>query len=162
MDQLIAEAVAAINSKALTLGLQGTLACIDIAAALASSDGKASGDRYMAWYVQHLEPLCSPLSAKDAWALRCGLLHQGRTASAQYKAVIFTLPDGRGNVLHRNVLNGALNLDLLTFCQDVLQGVQNWWNVAKDSEPVKTNATHLVRFRQEGLSPYVVGVPVLA
>lgn len=162
VDQLIHEIRAALKAGAYTLALQGTLACIDICAALSSADGRTTGSHFRTWFDAHLSRSYGQLSAIDAYKLRCGLLHQGRASTDQYEAIVFTLPDGRGNVFHNNIINNALNLDLMTFCADVLDAASAWWESARHEEPVASNARHLVRVRAAGLAPYIVGVPVLA
>lgn len=116
----------------------------------------------MEWFEAHVPDPYRRLSADDAYHLRCGILHQGRASSDQYEAIVFTLPDGRGNVFHNNIMGNALNLDLVTFCTDVLNAAETWWQSAKDADPVAANAEHLVQLRPGGLAPYIVGVPVLA
>ena len=162
VDQLIGEIRSALRSGAFTLALQGTLACVDICAALSSTDGRTTGAHFKAWFEAHVPNPYARLSADDAYQLRCGMLHQGRASADQYGAILFTLPDGRGNVFHNNVLNDALNLDLVTFCTDILDAADGWWQSAKDTDPVAANVQHLVQLRPDGLAPYIVGIPVLA
>lgn len=162
MERLIGEIRAAVQGGAWILALQGSLACIDICAALGSEDGRTSRTHFKQWFRQHLAHRYPSLSEDDVYQLRCGLLHQGRASGAQYAALIFTLPDGNGNVFHNNILNDALNLDLRIFCSDVLNVAEGWWQSARDTEPVATNAEALLQLRPQGLPPYIVGVPVLA
>lgn len=162
MDRLIAEIRATLNAGAVTLGLQGTMACIDICAALASADGQTSRTHFKEWFDRHLSSKYGWFSADDAYKLRCGMLHQGRASASQYSAIVFTLPDGRGNLFHNNIMNDVLNLDLMTFCADVLSAAERWWATNRNTDHVAANATNLVQVRPQGLSPYIVGVPVLA
>lgn len=162
MERLISEIRAAVQGGAWILALQGSMACIDICAALASQDGRTSRTHFKQWFQQHLAQRYPNLSDSDVYQLRCGLLHQGRAAGSQYSALIFTLPLASGNYFHNNVINDALNLDLGTFCNDVLDVAENWWQNAQGTEPVKTNAEALLQIRPQGLAPYMVGMPVLA
>jgi hypothetical protein len=162
MDRLIAEVRAALENGAFVIALQGSLACIDICAALNSSDGSTRRTHFKTWFDAQLGSTYSSLSADDVYQLRCGMLHQGRASAHQYSAIVFTLPDGRGNVFHNNILNDALNLDLVTFVTDVLGAVGAWWTDSQSHSQVASNAAHLIQVRPNGLAPYIVGTPVLA
>ena len=162
MDRLIREIETALGARMWLISLQGTLALVDIAAALQSPDGRTTGAKFKSWFEAHLGETYPLLSSEDMWLLRCGMLHQGRTASKNYDAVIFTLPDGRGNLFHNNIMNQTLQLDLVKFCSDVTAAVETWWATNDHLEPVATNAKDLVRVRQDGMAPYIVGVPILA
>lgn len=162
MDRLIEEIRAALRANMFILGLQGTLALVDICAALSSDDGRTRGTRFKAWFAENLGHRYHLLSAEDVYQLRCGMLHQGRTASDQYDAIMFTLPVSGGNYWHNIVANNALNLDLVTFCEDIIGAAELWWAANQAVEPVRTNSEDLVRLRLDGLAPYMVGRPVLA
>lgn len=64
--------------------------------------------------------------------------------------------------MHNNVIDGALNLDLVRFVGEIILAVRVWWVLMKDRSPVHENASHILRLRPDGIAPYIVGVPVLA
>lgn len=161
MNRLIEEIRAALQANMFTLALQGSLALIDICAALESEDGRTRASKFKAWYTAHLGASFSRLTADDAYQLRCGLLHQGRASSDQYDAVIFALPIGMDLRLSVAV-DRALVQDLPSFVESILDCVEAWWEDQQGVEPVRTNSESLVRLRPEGLESYIVGVPVLA
>lgn len=162
MDRLIEEIRAALRANMFTLALQGTLALVDICAALGSDDGRTRGSRFKAWFEENLGGKYQWLSPDDVYQLRCGMLHQGRMASDQYEAIIFTLPDASGNLFHNNRINDALNLDLVTFCDDIISAAEAWWEANRTSDPVRSNSADLAQIRPNGLAPYMVGMPILA
>lgn len=162
MERLIEEIRAALRANMFTLGLQGALALIDICAALNADDGRTCGTRFKTWFRENLGEAYERFSSDDVYQLRCGMLHQGRMASEQYSAVVFTLPDGQGNVVHNFMVDDALILDLKTFCDDIIRAVEAWWVTNRDTEPIITNAQDVARLRPDGLEPFVAGVPVLA
>ena len=81
----------------------------------------------------------------------------------QYARVIFNLPSK--NVYHRGRLksqgDAVLMLDSETFCLDVLDAVRKWHGAKKDEATVSANLPKLLQYRPQGLSPYIVGVPVI-
>jgi len=80
----------------------------------------------------------------------------------QYSRVLFTVPNTQRNVFHNNIINDALNLDVIQFCRDVTEAAKHWY-VAKHGDPnVIANLPNLVRYRPSGLSPYMVGMPLIA
>jgi hypothetical protein len=162
MDYLIRDIRGALDAGLYALALQGALAVVDICGALGSSNGRSTGDRFKGWFEEHLGDNYDLLDPEDVWLLRCGILHQGRINSSKIDAILFTLPDGRGNVFDNNVIDGALNLDLRTFCRNIAAAAEVWWEANKNTEPVATNAEHIVRVRPDGLAGFIQGVPVLA
>jgi hypothetical protein len=64
--------------------LMGTLALIDICAALNSENGETKGSKFKRWYEKHLSSYHSgsnhatDFDAEDCYKLRCRILHQGR------------------------------------------------------------------------------------
>ena len=80
----------------------------------------------------------------------------------QYARVLFTVPNVNRNVFHNNILNDALNLDLTIFCRDMVQSVSRWYE-AKQADPnVIANMPRLLKYRENGLAPYMVGIPLIA
>lgn len=160
MDQYIREIKSAVDGEAWMLALTATLALPDICAALQSSDGKTTGKKYKAWVECWLGDKYPTLDADEIYKIRCSLLHQGRTSGVSYSRVIFVAPFN-GNVFHNNVLNDALNLDLPTFCKDVLEAVETWRTKTSDNPTVLKNMDSMIQWYPNGLPPYVQGTPVL-
>lgn len=136
----------------------------DICAALASDNGESSGQKYKAWCEANFLHLYPNLTSRDLWSLRCGVVHQGRFGhpKSQYSRVIFSLPDGRGNVFHNNILNDALNLDAATFCRDMVSSARQWFLRNQNNVEVAKNLPYLLQYRASGLPPYMAGMPVIA
>ncbi len=80
----------------------------------------------------------------------------------QYGRVIFTVPNVQRNVFHNNVLNDALNLDAVIFCNDVIASARGWFAANRRNPTVAGNVQNLVQFRPQGLAPYIVGAPLIA
>ncbi len=96
--------------------------------------------------------------------MRCGVLHQGRLGhpKMQYARILFTLPNPRGAILHNNIIGDALNLDAITFCRDMVQSALRWYEAKQDDPNVLANLPRLVQYHENGLRPYVVGIPLIA
>lgn len=139
----------------------GTALCIpDICAALESSDGKTSGRRYKDWYNRYVGKKLM-LTADDCYYLRCSYLHQGSTQheKSQYEKVIFVEPNPFG-VFHNNVIEGALNIDIIVFCEDLIESASDWLEDIKENPNFIQNHEKSFKRYPDGLSPYIVGLPV--
>lgn len=142
------------------IALQSSLALVDICGGLSSRDGVARAATFRTWFSNHLGSTFNELSPDDLYQLRCGMLHQGRTKARQYDAIVFTLPDGRGNIFRVRV-DRTLSFDLVSFCTTIIDAVESWWRDAQLTEPVKSHSDHVVRIRPDGMAPYIIGVPML-
>ena len=165
------------------LALFGSLTIPDIAGALEAPNGEASGDRYKEWYERWVRPrfrenvqqllaargintltrVENPLTGDACYRFRCSLLHQGSTQhpKSPYSRIIFIEPGATTNVIHYGTLNDALCIDVPSFCREVLAGAKLWLQAVEGTEPYKTNNDRFVRRYENGLSPYIVGVPVV-
>lgn len=143
------------------LALTGTLALPDMCAALESDIGTTTGARYKAWVSTWIAPEYADLDADELWRLRCSMIHQGRSETADYERIIFVAPNS-GTSFHNNVFDNALNLDLPTFCGDVMDAVRRWETSMQGNANYELNIQSLMRWHPKGLSPYIVGVPVLS
>ena len=132
METITREIERALSAGLYYLALISTLSLPDICAALESSNGETSGAKYQAWYATWLTTY-PEITGNDLYSLRCGVVHQGRLGhpKSQYSRILFTLPSTRA-YLHQNIINDALNLDLETFCRDMIEAVLRWYGVYPD------------------------------
>lgn len=159
MESLFEEIRRALDAELWTLALNGALVLPDICGALNAPDGVARGAHYREWFNTYISPDYPKLDAQDCWELRCGLLHQGLATTGNYERILFTAPPA---MFHNNTLNGGLNLDIGTFCEDLVSAAERWYHVSRELEPVKTNAQRMMRWYPNGLPRYIDGYPVLA
>ncbi|MGN7861439.1 hypothetical protein ACTJI8_12735 [Microbacterium sp. 22303] len=162
MDHLIDEIRRALEAKLYVVGLQSTLALVDICAALSTESGETSAKTFRAWYDEHILPAFPRLTAADAYKIRCGILHQGRVKMSTFEAIVFTFPTSDDWTFHNNVMGKTLNFDIQHFCTEILDLVSAWWELNRNHQPVSENATHILQLRPNGLTPYTSGRPVLA
>lgn len=133
----IREAIANQNWYA---ALYLSLSLPDICARLEAKNGKTNRDKFIAWFDKYLADryqhqiganlgLHVFLSGKDCYALRCAMLHEGGSdiTTQQCREALdrfhFTVSVGA----HCNQINNILQLDVFTFCNDVCQSVESWY-----------------------------------
>jgi hypothetical protein len=80
----------------------------------------------------------------------------------QYARVLFTVPNANRIIFHCNVVDDALNLDVVTFCHDMIRAVERWYTAKQANPNVVANMPRLVQFHANGLAPYLVGAPLIA
>lgn len=131
---------------------------------------KYTGSRYILWFEKYLKEFYQHevgadheihvfLSAKDFYALRCVFLHQGQSdISEQDKQetinnFIFTKPDKiNNNNMHRNynsIIIGnrqtnKLQLQVDTFCEEILSGTAEWLNENKNDSNINNRSLKLM------------------
>lgn len=104
---------------------------------------KFVGDKYKSKIgVGHVDHIF--LSGNDCYALRCSYLHEGTStiinqpARAILEDFQFVAPPRSGSV-HCNQLNNKLQLQIDIFCNDIINGIEQWLkNVEND--PIKKSA----------------------
>lgn len=165
MDDLLSQIKIALNSNLYYLALYTTLALPDICSALSSKDGKTSGRQYIEWYDKYAKGKCSSnLDGFACYKFRCSSLHQGTTQDKRmgYSKIIFLEPVNQNMILHDNILNDALNIDLNIFCLAMIKAVEDWLNDIKDTPNFIRNYKKFMKRYPNGLSPYIVGIPVIS
>lgn len=182
MRELIDQLERSLDQRLYFLSLFGALAVPDIAGALESDDGVASGERYKAWYERWARPqfpkmlkaslrpevrdhvnVENPLTGDLCYRFRCSLLHQGTTQHprSRYSRIIFVEPGAITGTMHYNIMNDALNIDVGLFCREIVVGARDWLVACEGTERFKTNYDKFARRYPQGLAPYIVGVPVI-
>jgi hypothetical protein len=163
MEELLQQIEKSIENGTYLLGLYVALALPDICGALESNNGAATGNRYKAWFNRWVAPKYQGgLTGEQCYAYRCGVLHQGRSKhdNLGYTRIIFLEPNG--NIfMHRNILNNAYNIDIKQFCHDLTSSVRNWLPVIENNLNFIKNYEHFMKRHQNGIHPYIVGVPVI-
>jgi len=183
MRALIEQVESSLDSGLYYLSLFGALAIPDIAGALSSEDGEASGKKYAEWYEvwirprflevvraslpentrQYMKDTENPLSGTMCYLFRCSLLHQGSSQhqKSQYSRIIFIEPGVTTNVVHYGRLNDALCIDLKLFCREVTSGARLWLQDVEQTQHYQQNYERFARRHANGLAPYIVGVPIV-
>lgn len=166
LETVLGEIESALAARLYYAALAVALTLPEICESLAHPNGSLKREsyvRYKEWYRAYMAGRVPELTDEDCYSLRCGVLHQGRLGRTgmDYARIIFTSRD-HGAFMHRNILNDALNLDVATFCRDMISGARAWYDEHKDDEKVIEHLPLLFRWRPGGMAPYIVGLPVLA
>lgn len=168
LEAILNEVEKAIASEHYYAALSVTLSLPEICARMEQNDrtkGK-SKKLYTDWFRDNVKEKYRNynLTGDDCYYLRCGVAHNGRFSNRNlgYERIVFTLPDGKGNVFHNNIMKHTLNLDLVQFCTDVLDATRQWLEQNKDNDTVKKHLEDMVSVRSGGLSPFIQGVPGIA
>lgn len=183
MRLLLDQLEQSLSSGNYYLSLIAALTLPDIAGALDSENGLASGAKYKAWYEkwgrprfmdtvlasvpdhakEYVTEIENPLDGEACYLFRCSLLHQGKTVhpKSKYSRIIFIEPGTTSNVIHYGVINDALCIDLMSFCKEMILGVRMWLDEVEHSGQFRRNYESFVKRHPTGLSPYIRGVPVI-
>jgi hypothetical protein len=183
MHTLVDQIEASLGSHLYFLSLYTSLTVPDIAGALSSENGEASGAKYAAWFEQwvrprffetvlasvpaehrhYIKPMESPLTGEACYRFRCSLLHQGSSQhpKSPFSRIIFIEPGATTNVVHYGQLNDALCIDLNLFCREMIAGARLWLKQAEQDANYLKNYQQFARRHASGLAPYIGGVPVV-
>jgi len=164
MEDIIEQVRLANRAGIYYVALFSALALPDICAALESTNGQASKSKFIAWFDTHVAPRYSGfLDGETCYYFRCSMLHQGSTQHphGRYSRIIFVEPGNSGMILHNNIVNDALNIDVRIFCEDICTASEKWWNSVSASRQVQANFSRFVRRYPTGLAPYIGGIPVI-
>jgi hypothetical protein len=164
MRDLIEQIRSGLQANLYYLSLFTVLAVPDICGAIDSEDGHATKKKYIEWFNKYVGPKYRQfLTGEDCYYFRCSLLHQGtlQPDRGKYSRLIFIEPSATTNILHCNIINDTFNIDVRIFCQDVVVGATQWLNEVEGSERFERNLNKFVRRHPGGLTPYIVGVPVI-
>jgi hypothetical protein len=190
MRLLLEQIEQSLNHRYYYLSLMATLAIPDIAGALDSDDGRASGARYKAWFEAWVRPMAgeiiqalipqqmaeilrqveggipgfkSPLTGDACYRFRCSLLHQGSTQdpNSPYDRILFVEPGTSTNVIHYSMANNALIIDVNMFCQEVIAGARLWLDSVEGTDKFESNYSNFARRHPNGFAPFIGGAPVI-
>ncbi|RZN21130.1 hypothetical protein CWO90_33560 [Bradyrhizobium sp. Leo121] len=173
----------ALDAKLYYVAIAVALSVPDVCACLECDPDKpiwGTVDKYTAWCDANLR--FASLEGADLARLRGGVLHQGHFGhpKSKFNRVIFLGPEspikahdvimtvtddvsfGGMSAMDLRLAGRILHLDVLRFCQTIIDGAKNWI-LAKTGDPfVERNLANLVRYRPDGLPPFSYGVPTIA
>lgn len=164
MDELLEQIESSLKNGEFFLALFVSLTVPDICGAAGSKNGEAKGNRYKAWFDKYVaHKYNGNLDGGNCYAFRCSALHQGRGKHRNlgYSRILFADPMS-GHILHNNVMNGALNIDVKLFCQDIVEGARIWLKDMAHDPNFNTNYPHVLKRHKGGLAPYIRGMDVFA
>jgi hypothetical protein len=159
IHKLIDEIQQATDLGLYYVAMIGLLTLPDQMAALGHPSGETTGSRYRSWYAEHVE---SPLSAEDAWRLRCSLLHQARSTTAETRSsdvrrVAFAEPSSPSTVKTGYMAGTVMLIHVPDLCDVIIPAARSWLAAKEYDETVRANldktllrgtATHISDGRQ--------------
>lgn len=153
----------AIDANLYFVALFSVLAIPDLCGAISSKGGTSSKKKYIEWFDKYVAANYF-LKGEDCYYFRCSLLHQGSSQheASNYQRVLFVEPASTTHVFHNNIIMDALNIDVTIFCQDMVKGVEVWLKEVEETELYGKNYDKFLRRYPNGLSPYIVGIPVIS
>jgi hypothetical protein len=119
----------------------------DICGSIEMPDEK-SGIRYRLWFNKYLSPKYDNwFTADDCYYFRCACLHEGldKDKRMAYERIQFITPPENGNIVHRNMIGGKLQLQIDVFCEDVCLAVEQWLKDIIDNEDVCSRLQALIK-----------------
>lgn len=169
MDRLLDETELAAKHGLWLMSVTSALLIPDVAGALRHPSGEATGSRYRAWFSEFLGVAYDGyLSPEDAYRYRCSLAHQGSGGhpKAETGRILFLPPT---NITMHKIRMGSIGpegqnavaLDIRAFVADMVGVGRGWLNAHRNDPVVKVNLERSVRLHMQGISPFIVGSPVV-
>jgi hypothetical protein len=165
VDELIRQIRAAVENGLFYLALIGTLALIDMCAALDSDNGETTGSKYRLW-LEHNVPE-HEAQADAIYKLRCSLLHQGSAyPHGSLPRVAFTMPGfPQWHKFDVGLAEGLEQVNVLSteeFVAEVTSAAERWMAANSGSDNFIRNYQRFAQYRPDGLPPFMLGVPLIA
>ena len=184
MRTLVDQVEASLAGSHYFLSLFGALAIPDIAGALDSDNGEATGPKYAAWYDQWVPPRASelvrasmlpelrsvlgnlppgPMTGEVCYRFRCSLMHQGSTQNPKspFSRILFVEPGAARGVIHNCIADDVLIIDVPLFCKEIIGATRDWLDQVEQTPKFLGNYNRFAHRHASGLAPYVVGAPVV-
>lgn len=166
MEELLTKIKKALECKLYLVALQSTLTIPDICAKLTIGKGDVHKSDYINWYEGNIKNK-QGLTGQECYSFRCAMLHEGRMRhkEMEHSRIIFLVPNDEyifsGNIFRNINGQNAINIDLVSFCNEMINCALKWWQINKENEIVKTNYEKIVKYHEKGLRPFIEGVPVI-
>ena len=167
MEDLLQQIEKALNYNLYYIALQTTLTLPDICSALISAtpENRYVKQDYIDWYSNnfHFDYFLTP---EDCYYFRCANVHQAKTTHHRlgYSRILFLEPRVAPIIMNNCILEDALCIDINTFCKDMILSVRNWldFEIVKNNPVFQKNYASLIKRYPNGISPYIVGTPVIS
>lgn len=164
MRDLLFQIKKGLFSNLYYLSFLGALVIPDICGAVDSENGQASKEGYVNWFDKYVAPGYQGfLTGEDCYYFRCSFLHQEVLLGpkSQFARILFVERAAIDSVLHCNLIEGAIHIDIRVFCQDIIRGVEKWLEERENTELYKVNMAKFIRRYPDGLPPFIEGVAVI-
>jgi hypothetical protein len=122
--------------------------------------GSSDGRKYAQWFDYNLPTYNNFLSGNDCYALRCSLLHAGKTDITEQKKrevlnhVLFVTRTPHLNVFKDCIINGVqesfLQLNVRPFCEDFCLATENWLKAHLENRAIQARLHNTVQVHGSG------------
>ena len=163
MEELIKELKIALDNKLYITAINTCLIIPDICSALQSSNGRTNGKKYSNWYNTYVSfKYKNNLRGTEVYKLRCASVHQGKYNEnyENYEKIIFQ-PSGQ-IIMNNCIANNCLILNIEIFVKDFINSYYEWKIEMKENPFYEKNIKQSFKYNPLGVSPYVVGTPIIA
>ncbi len=134
---LLSQIQISTGSRQYYVALLAALAFPDIAGAIDSDNGRATGEKYAKWFDEYVAGKLNSFNAqylrgKDCYKYRCLMLHQGRVqdTTSRYSKTIFMVVDTNDIVAYCGVFvldeGTTLCVDVEKFCEHIVEAGFDW------------------------------------
>ena len=157
MEDYICQLRATYSFQLYYFTLFGTLSLIDFCAALNSPCGETSATLFKEWFNKYLPQYSSTsfgsatsFSADECYKFRCRMLHQFR-AEIDADSMDPTVKSGKiafrtsTSKVHMCNFSGVYYLDIETFMENVISGVERWTDDVKNVPHVEENRKKIIK-----------------
>ncbi|MCH2394331.1 hypothetical protein [Oceanibaculum sp.] len=166
IERILNEIKTAVEEKLYYSAIAVALSLPEICSRLEQQtpESNRSEELYNNFFNRYIKKKYPKLKGGDLYYIRCGIAHTSTLShrKAGFSRIIFTLPDGRGNIFHNNIINDAINIDLTIFCADIIAAVEAWFHENKENDTVLKNLKNAALYRENGIPPYITGIPVIS
>ena len=98
-------------------------------------------------------------SADDCYYFRCSCLHQGLDFHDKMTVdrIHFITPPPRNNIVHLNMFNNILQLQIDIFCKDMAAAVDAWYEAVVKKDPsIQSRVDDLIKiYSPNSLNPII-------
>jgi hypothetical protein len=158
LQWLLDEILYSLNNRMYYSAISLCFTLPHICSSLERSDGRGERDGYYSWYNRYIANKFSYLSAEDAYAFRCGVLHQARFGGLPHKVSrVFFLGESKVTIANA-LVNDIYVHSARDFCSSVASAVWDWWEDSRENPVVVGNLRYLVRYHANGIAPVVRGI----
>ena len=164
LSSLLGEIKGAVDAGFYLMPVILAAALPDICAAFESSDGQTNKKLYKEWYNAWASDILTNFTAEDCYSFRCGVVHQGRLGDmkSSFNRAIFPLPTPQQNTFMNCIINDAYFCGVEQSCDSMITATTRWYEEKGSEQDVANNLTRMMQIYPAGLTPYAVGIPLLA
>lgn len=136
-----------------------TLCLPDICGSI-ETPNEGAQKRYERWFNDNLKVKypAELFSSQDCYYFRCSCLHQGidNHAKLSSERIHFIVPPTNNSIVHLNSLKNVIQMQIDTFCHDMAEAVDNWYEKVKNESVIRGRIDSLIKIHTiNSLRPFI-------